>query len=167
MENNLENRLGMFQKTKGYLAAHSAELAFIAVIAILEAQLEDHIDAIIANAAIADADPTGAMVDKQNKRHKLRLAVYKVSSGCIALASITNNIIMLEKVDETPSSMDGMRDNDFYVYSQTVTSVATPNAAAPAKKAAAPAKKAAAPAKKATAPAKKAAASKKAAAPKK
>ena len=130
MENNLENRLGMFQKTKGYLAAHSAELAFIAVIAILEAQLEGHIDAIIANAAIADADPTGAMVDKQNKRHKLRLAVYKVSSGCIALASITNNIIMLEKVDETPSSMDGMRDNDFYVYSQTVTSVATPNAAA-------------------------------------
>ncbi len=125
MENNKENRLGMFQKVHGYLLAHTTETAAIAAVATQLALLDTHITNIFTYAAIADADPTGAAVAKQNKRNALRKTLLKVSTGLMGLAAMTDDAKMIEKVDETIASMDAMRDNDFYTYSQTVLNVSS------------------------------------------
>ena len=68
MENNKENRLGMFQKVHGYLLAHTTETAAIAAVATQLALLDTHITNIFTYAAIADAedDHADAADDHEN-----------------------------------------------------------------------------------------------------
>jgi hypothetical protein len=124
MTNVFENRLSMYQKVNGYLALHAAETSSIAAIATLKTQLDANINAILLLASVADADVTGTTVDKQNKRNAAKTALLKVSTACVAHASMNNLIKLKEKCDLTPSSIDYLRDNDFYAYCKTVSTEA-------------------------------------------
>ena len=124
MNNVFENRLSMYQKVNGYLALHASETNSIAAIATLKTQLDANINAILSLAAIADADVTGTTVDKQNKRMAAKTALLKVSTACVAHASMNNLIKLKEKCDLTPNSIDYLRDNDFYAYCKTVSTEA-------------------------------------------
>ena len=95
MTNVFENRLSMYQKVNGYLALHASETSSIAAIATLKTQLDTNINTILSLAAIADADVTGTTVDKQNKRNAAKTALLKVSTACVAHASM-NNLIKLK-----------------------------------------------------------------------
>lgn len=126
MENNLENRLSMYQKVQFYLNNHASETASIPVIATLEADLEDKVNSVLALASIADTDITGYTVDKQLKRNDLTIKIPKLSSAIVAHASMNSDKILVEKCDETFNSMGHMRDNDLYTFGQLIINEATP-----------------------------------------
>jgi hypothetical protein len=126
MNNTFENKISMYQKVNGYLALHTTETASVAMIATLKTQLDANIISIINSAQIADADYTGATVDKQNKRVALKNAVLKVSTAVVAYAAIANNNKLLEKCDISMSALDYLRDNDFYTYCKLVQAEANP-----------------------------------------
>ena len=56
----------------------------------------------------------------------MKAKVLKLSTAIVAYAAMTDNFNLIEKCDETPSALDGMRDNDFYTYSKLVLTEATP-----------------------------------------
>jgi hypothetical protein len=130
MNNIFENRLSMYQKVNGYLALHATETTSISAVATLKTQLDANINSILNLAMQADADITGATVDKQNKRNALKAATIKVSTAVVAHGAITNNNRLLEKCDVSISSLDFLRDNDFYKYCKLVQAEAQPIAAA-------------------------------------
>ena len=126
MENNLENKLSMYQKVQFYLALHAPETAAIPMVATLKEQLDEKVTAILTLASTVDTDITGFTVDKQTKRDDLTAKILKLSTAIVAFASVNNNSILAEKCDETLSSMAGMRDNDFYTFAQLIIKEATP-----------------------------------------
>jgi hypothetical protein len=126
MNNILENKLSMYQKVQGYMVLHTVETAAIPAVATLKNQFDTKISAILALASSASADITGFTVDKQVKRTDLKAKVIKLSTAIVAQAAMTDNFKLIEKCDETPSALDGMRDNDFYTYAKLVISEATP-----------------------------------------
>lgn len=126
MNNTLENKLSMYQKVQGYLGLHTTETAGIAAVATLKTQFDTKVNAILTLAASANADITGYTVDKQVKRNDLKAKVLKLSTAVVAHAAMTDNFNLIEKCDETPSALDGMRDNDFYTYAKLVLTEATP-----------------------------------------
>ena len=126
MENNLENKLSMYQKVQFYLALHAPETAAIAMVAILKDELDEKVNNVLALATIVDTDITGYTVDKQNKRDDLAAKILKLSTAIVAFASMNNNSILAEKCDETASSMGYMRDNDFYTFAQLIIKEAQP-----------------------------------------
>lgn len=126
MNNTLENKLSMYQKVQGYLGLHTTETAGIAAVATLKAQFDTKVNAILTLAASASADITGFTVDKQVKRNDLKAKILKLSTAIVAHASMTDNFNLVEKCDETPAALDGMRDNDFYTYAKLILNEATP-----------------------------------------
>ena len=126
MENNLENKLSMYQKVQFYLALHASETAGITTVAILKDELDEKVNNVLALATIVDTDITGYTVDKQNKRDDLAAKILKLSTAIVAFASMDNNSILAEKCDETASSMGYMRDNDFYTFAQLIIKEAQP-----------------------------------------
>jgi hypothetical protein len=120
MENNLENRVSMFQKTLGYLELHASDMTDISAIATLKTELNTRITEILTLATAADTDITGYTVEKQSKRNDLKASILKLSTAMVANASLTDNYALIEKCDETPAGMDAMRDNDFYTYAKLV-----------------------------------------------
>lgn len=126
MENQMENKVSMFQKVQGYLNLHAAETVAIPAVATLKTQLDSNVASILQLASITDADITGYAVDKQTKRDDLKLKVLKLSTGIVAFASVNDNPKLAEKCDKTPSMLDSMRDNDFYTYSKLIINEATP-----------------------------------------
>lgn len=126
MENNLENRLSMYQKVQFYLTHHAAETAAIPMVATLQAELEDKINAVLVLGGIVDTDITGYTVDKQSKRTDLTRKILKLSTAIVAYASVNNNSILAEKCDESLRNMGVMRDNDFYTFAQLIIREATP-----------------------------------------
>lgn len=126
MENNLENKLSMYQKVQFYLALHEPETAAIPMVATLKAQLDDHVTSLLSLASIVDTDITGYTVDKQTRRDDLTMKVFKLSTAIVAFASSNNNSILAEKCDESLSNIRQMRDNDFYTFSQLIIKEATP-----------------------------------------
>lgn len=125
MENNLENKLSMYQKVKGFFTLNAASTASMPVISTLSTQLDEKITAILAIATTAGADITGFTVDKQQKRNDLKVKTLKLSTAIVVHAAMTENPKLKEKCDESPSSMDSMRDNDFYTYARLVITEAT------------------------------------------
>ena len=75
MENNLENKLSMYQKVQFYLALHEPETAAIPMVATLKEQLDDQVTSLLSLASIADTDITGYTVDKQTVPRSLPLPV--------------------------------------------------------------------------------------------
>lgn len=126
MENNLENKVSMYQKVQFYLNLHAAETAAIPMVSTVKGQLDTKVTAILALASLVDTDITGYTVDKQNKRADLASRILKLSTAIVALASINSNTILAEKCDESLSSMNAMRDNDFYTFAQLIIKEATP-----------------------------------------
>ena len=126
MEDNLENRLSMYQKVQGALSIHSAATASIPAIATLSTQLDSKVNSILAMASKADTDITGYTVDKQAKRTDLKTKILKLAGGVVAFTAISEDFKTVEKCDATPSQMDYMRDNDFYAYAKLVLNEVTP-----------------------------------------
>ena len=126
MENNLENKLSMYQKVQFYLALHAPETAAIPMVATLKAELDDQVTAVLSLASTVDTDITGFTVDKQTKRDDLTAKILKLSTAIVAFASVNGNSILAEKCDETLYSMGAMRDNDFYTFAQLIIKEATP-----------------------------------------
>ena len=126
MENNLENKVSMFQKSEGYLELHWGEISSIPAIVPIKNEFSNLITKILELASIADADITGFTVEKAAKRATLKKSILKISTAVVANASVSNNYAQVEKCDETPASMDAMRDNDFYTYAKLVINEATP-----------------------------------------
>lgn len=126
MENNLENRLSMYQKVQFYLTHHAAETAAIPMVATLQDDLEEKVNGVLSLASIVDTDITGYTVDKQDKRNELTQKILKLSTAIVAYASINDNKILVEKCDESQSSMGDMRDNDLYTFGQLIINEATP-----------------------------------------
>ncbi len=126
MKDNLENTLGMYQKVQATLSMHAAETAAIPAVATLAAELNTKVTAILTVASDAGTDITGYTVDKQVKRNDLKTKVLKLSGAIVAHTAMTADFKTLEKCDETPSQIDAMRDNDFYVYAKLVIDEVTP-----------------------------------------
>lgn len=126
MENNLENRLSMYQKVQFYLTHHADETAAIPMVASLQTDLDDQVNTVLALATIVDTDITGYTVDKQSKRSLLTQKILKLSTAIVAFASVNGNSILAEKCDESLRDMGVMRDNDFYTFSQLIIREATP-----------------------------------------
>lgn len=126
MENNLENRLSMYQKVQFYLTHHADETAAIPMVATLQDDLEEKVNGVLALASIADTDITGYTVDKHDKRTDLSLKILKLSTAIVAHASINDNSILAEKCDESLRDMGIMRDNDLYTFGQLIINEATP-----------------------------------------
>ena len=126
MENNLENKLSMYQKVQFYLALHEPETAAIPMVATLKEQLDDQVTSLLSLASIADTDITGYTVDKQTRRDDLTMKIFKLSTAIVAFASSNNNSILAEKCDESLNSIRQMRDNDFYTFAQLIIKEATP-----------------------------------------
>ena len=59
MENNLENRLSMYQKVQFYLTHHADETAAIPMVASLQTDLDDQVNTVLTLATIVDTDITG------------------------------------------------------------------------------------------------------------
>lgn len=126
MENTLENKLSMYQKTQGFFTLNNQALSTLPVLVDLKNQFDTKVNAILSVAATAGADITGYTVDKQLKRNDLKVKTLKLSTAIVAHAAITDNFKLKEKCDETSSSLDYMRDNDFYTYSNLIIVEATP-----------------------------------------
>ena len=126
MENNLENRLSMYQKVQFYLTHHADETAAIPMVASLQTDLDDQVNTVLTLATIVDTDITGYTVDKQSKRSLLTQKILKLSTAIVAFASVNGNSILAEKCDESLRDMGVMRDNDFYTFSQLIIREATP-----------------------------------------
>lgn len=124
MDNQLENKLSMYQKVQGFLQLHADELSSIAVLGDLKSQFDNEIKKILDLAASAGADITGFTVDKQNKRNELKTKILKLSTALVAYGAINNDSGLVEKCDETPSGIDRMRDNDFFTYAKLILSEA-------------------------------------------
>lgn len=126
MENNLENKLSMYQKVQGFLTLNASSMTSLPIVATLKTQLDTKVNAILSVASKAGADLTGFTVDKQLKRDDLKTKTLKLSTAIVAHSAITGNFKLLEKCDETSAMIDKMRDNDFYTYAQLIISEATP-----------------------------------------
>ncbi|SIS60778.1 hypothetical protein SAMN05421789_103193 [Kaistella chaponensis] len=126
MENNLENKLSMYQKVQFYLTHHADETAAIPMVASLQTELDDQVNTVLALATIVDTDITGYTVDKQTKRTNLTQKILKLSTAIVAYASVNGNSILAEKCDESLSNMGYMRDNDFYTFAQLIIKEAMP-----------------------------------------
>jgi len=126
MENNLENKLSMYQKVQGFLTLNASSMASLPIVATLKTQLDAKISAILAAATTAGADITGFTVDKQLKRNDLKTKTLKLSTAIVVHAAMTDNVKLKEKCDESPASIDKMRDNDFYTYARLIIAEATP-----------------------------------------
>lgn len=126
MNNNLENKLSMYQKVQGYLALHSTEAADVSAIATLKTQFDAKVNSILNLATTASADITGFTVDKQAKREELKARTLKLSTAIVAYAAMNDDNKLLEKCDETPAALDALRDNDFYTYANLIINEATP-----------------------------------------
>lgn len=120
MENQLEDHLSMFQKVQGTLSRHASETALIPVVSAYKSEFDRKVDTILLLASKADTDITGITVDKQVKRMALKEKILKISTALVAFGAVNNDYSLLEKCDETVSSMDAMRDNDFYTYSHLI-----------------------------------------------
>lgn len=125
-----ENQLSMFQKTQEYLVNHDGDTSSVAMVATLRGQLGNHINSILDKATESGADITGYTADKQQKREALVLKIQLAAGAVAAWASVNNDVSTLEQVDETPSSINKMRDNDLIVYGQIVSGLADTNIAA-------------------------------------
>ena len=126
MENNLENKLSMYQKVQFYLNLHAPETVAITMVATLKEQLDNQVTAILSLASTVDTDITGFTVDKQTKRNDLTAKIFKISTAIVAFASVNSNSILAEKCDETLSRIGAMRDNDFFTFGQLIVREATP-----------------------------------------
>lgn len=124
MENQLENKLSMYQKVQGFLTLHAEDLASISAVSTLKTDFDSKIVEILELASVAGADITGYTVEKQNKRMDLKKKVMKLSTALVAYGALNNDQKLVEKCDETSASIDRMRDNDFYTYSKLILSEA-------------------------------------------
>ena len=133
MNDQLENKLSMYEKVQLNVTSHATETAGIPAIATTKTELDLVVAKILTSAGISNLDITGYTVQKQNKRNDMSLVLKKVTAGLTAYYSINNQPQEAEKWDETSSMIDGMRDNDIYTYSQRalVASVANVAALAP------------------------------------
>ena len=133
MNDQLENKLSMYEKVQLNVTTHAIETAGVPAIATTKTELDLVVAKILTSAGISNLDITGYTVQKQNKRNDMSSVLKKVTAGLTAYYSINNQPQEAEKWDETSSMIDGMRDNDIYTYSQRalVASVANVAALAP------------------------------------
>lgn len=124
MENQLENKLSMYQKVQGFLALHTEDLSSIGAVAALKTDFDGKVVEILELASVAGADITGYTVEKQNKRTDLKAKIMKLSTALVAYGALNNDRKLVEKCDETTAGMDRMRDNDFYAYCKLILSEA-------------------------------------------
>lgn len=126
MEDTLENKLGMYQKTQGWFVLHAAETAGIAAVATVKAEFDSKVNSILLKASAASADITGYTVLKQAKREVMETAIMKISVGVVFYANMNGLPQLSEKCDETSSAMKAMRDDSIYSYAQVVIQESTP-----------------------------------------
>ena len=126
MENNLENKLSMYQKVQFFLTHHAAETAGIPMVATLREELNEKVDGILALLSSAATDITGYAADKKTKRADLSAKILKLSTAIVAFASMNGDRILVEKYHKTLNGLGEMRENDLYVFGKTLINEVTP-----------------------------------------
>ena len=126
MNNNIENKLSMYQKVQFYLAHHAFETAAIPMVAILHEALNDQVSQILNLLTAASADITGYAAHKKAVRADLSAKILKLSTAIAAFASVNNDRLLAEKYGKTLSGLWGMRENDLYVFAEIIIQQAAP-----------------------------------------
>lgn len=126
MDNQLENRTSMYIKTETMLTNHAAEMASIPLIAAEKINFSSKLATLLSKTGIANLDITGNTVDKQDKRTALTKTAIIICRAMVIHANIINNKLLLEKFDVSLSTVNQMRDSEFYVFCQVVKDTATP-----------------------------------------
>lgn len=120
MENSIENRISMFEKTQGFLNLSVDETTDVVDVGILKSELDINIVSILELARIALIKTSGITKDKQAKRTDLKMKTLKLSTAMTAWQSVDHMVHLEQKTDKTPAAMTAMRESDFYVYCKLV-----------------------------------------------
>mgnify|MGYP003582970268 CR=1 FL=1 len=126
MDNQLENKISMYIKTETMLTNRAAEMVSIPLIAAEKINFSAKLATLLTKTGIANLDITGNTVDKQDKRTALTKTAITICRAMVIHANITNNKLLLEKFDVSLSTVNQMRDSEFYVFCQVVKDNATP-----------------------------------------
>ena len=126
MDSQLENRISMYIKTETMLTNRAAEMVSIPLIAAEKINFSAKLATLLSKTGIANLDITGNTVDKQDKRTALTKTAITICRAMVIHANITNNKLLLEKFDVSLSTVNQMRDSEFYVFCQVVKDTATP-----------------------------------------
>ncbi len=126
MNNQIENRISMYLKVETMLNNHTADTSSIAIIAVEKTNFSNKLAQLLSKASIASLDITGNTVDKQDKRDSLTKTTLIVGRALTLHSNLTNNKLLNEKFDLTISSIEKMRDSEFYIYALSVKDAATP-----------------------------------------
>lgn len=126
MNNQIENRISMYLKVETMLNNHTIDTASVAMIASEKINFSSKLATLLSKASVANLDITGNAVDKQDKRIALTKTTLIVSRALLLHSNFTNNKLLNEKFDLPVSTLNAMRDSEFYVYALSVKDAATP-----------------------------------------
>lgn len=126
MNNQIENRISMYLKVETMLNNHTADTVSVAMIAAEKTNFSSKLASLLAKASIASLDITGNAVEKQDKRIALTKTTLIVARALLLHSNFTNNKLLNEKFDLPVSTLNAMRDSEFYVYALSVKDAATP-----------------------------------------
>lgn len=126
MNNQIENRISMYLKVETMLNNHTIDTASVAMIAAEKINFSTKLANLLSKASVASLDITGNAVDKQDKRIALTKTTLIVSRAMMLHSNFTNNKLLNEKFDLPVSTLNAMRDSEFYVYALSVKDGATP-----------------------------------------
>lgn len=130
MDNQLENKLSMYEKVQAMLTLRATDTAPVAMVTTVKNDFSTIVTKILQSAAITNTDITGYTVLKQNKRNELTKILLKVSASHTAWASVNAKPQEAEKTDLTPAMVNTLRDNDLYTYAAQVYTIANAQATA-------------------------------------
>lgn len=126
MNDNQEDKLGMFEKVKAFLLTNAATLAVVTQIATLQSALNDLIDDIIDADIKATQDDTGYTEEKTQQRINLEEITLKVARALTAYWESIDSKGTLRMTDYGKSELEAMRDNDLYAAAKRLFKVADP-----------------------------------------
>ncbi|MBK7149830.1 MAG: hypothetical protein IPH78_13725 [Bacteroidetes bacterium] len=120
------DRFSMFLTVNQFLMDHETALNPVAQIAPLQVALDEHITKITDYAAIQGSDTTGYTEQKSAERMALEQITLKVSRACAAFFLSENQPGKLKLSDFTAAELDRKRDNDLFVDSKWLYTIAKP-----------------------------------------
>ncbi len=120
------DRFSMYVTVNQFLTGHPAELSIVMQISQLQIALDQHIVKITDYAAIQGSDTTGFTEEKSAERMALEQITLKVSRACAAYFLSVNQPGKLKLSDFTAGELDRKRDNDLFVDSKWLYSIAKP-----------------------------------------
>lgn len=120
------DRFSMYVTVNQFLMEHETELSSVAQIATLQIALDQHIVKITDYAAIQGSDTTGFTEEKSAERIALEQITLKVSRACAAYFLSVNQPGKLKLSDFTSGELDRKRDNDLFVDSKWLYTIAKP-----------------------------------------